>query len=236
MTKAYPLHLSKDQVDKILNEALKKNEFDYMLFLTLKTTGRRIGELYGVQQKKEIGRKIVGKKVIYYKGKPREIDKTIPVYKKGKKWLGGVRVKDIDFDKGTMKVWVLKRGNYVKDETILLPETMRVIKQYISRNRLTLKNRVFRKKGRGMRQIQNIIKYYGEKAGIPTAVKEDGISYSLSVHSLRHYFITELKRKGWNDDKIIKLTGHKTTNTLRNYDHIIATDLKDEALESLKDI
>ena len=219
--------LSKEEIALIIDEAERTDEFDYMLFLTLKTTGRRIGELYGVEEITEIGKKMVGKKIIYINGERTEVDKTAPIYKKSGHWIYGVKVKDIDLEKGTMKVYVLKRRQYIQDETILLPEVVRVISQYIKKNRLNLDDYVFRKKKRTMRQIQNRIKMYARKTGINKRV---------TIHNFRHYFITELKRRGWSDDKIIKLTGHRSAQVLRIYDHIVATDLREEAMESIRDL
>lgn len=227
MVKTQITPITKEEMSSLFEEIEKKDEYDYMLFLTLKTTGRRIGELYGIEDVKKIGRKVVGKRTIYIDGKPLTIDKTIPIYKKTNKWLYGVKLKDIDFEKGLMKVWVLKRRQYIQDETILLPEVVRIISGYVRKNRLTLNDHVFRRKGRSLRQIQNVMKKYG---------KDAGINHHVTVHNFRHYFITELKRKGWTNDKIMKLTGHKNAGTLSIYDHVLASDIKEDALEDLKDL
>lgn len=219
--------LSKEEMSAIMFEIEKSDDFDYMLFLTLKTTGRRIGELFGVEEKKLIGRKVIGHRRIYIKGRPYKIDRTIPQYKLSNKWLYGVQVKDLDLEKGTMKVWVLKRRSQVQDETILTPELVRIISSYINRHRLKLTDHLFRKEGRGMRSIRGVIKRYAEKAGV---------THPVTIHNFRHYFITELKRKGWSNDMIVKLTGHKTTQTLSIYDHIVAYDIREKALEAIKDL
>lgn len=235
--KHHPLTITKEQANKIIEEAEKTNDFDHMFFLTLKLTGRRIGELYGVQDQKEIGRKVIGQKVIYdLKGNPQNIGRTRGVYKKLKNWRFGIRVKDIDFENGTMKVWVLKRKQYVQDETIIPPELLRIMSSYINRHRLNLNNYLFRKKGRRLRNIGYTLKKYAKKVGVPIQEVREGFTYNLSPHSFRHYFVTELKRHGWNDDNITKLTGHKTTSTLKHYDHVIATDIKEQALETLKEL
>ena len=130
--------LSKEEMSRLMEETEKADEFDYLLFYLLKTTGRRIGELYGIEDRKQIGRKKVGTRTVYIDGKPLEIDKSIPIYKKSGKWLYGVKVKDVDLDKGTMKVWVLKRRVYIQDETILTPEAIRMIKSYTNKNKLRL--------------------------------------------------------------------------------------------------
>ena len=225
MTKSQIVPLTKEEMDKLMLEIEKKNEFDFMLFTVLKTTGRRIGELYGIEETKVISRKITGKRTISIDGVPTEIDKTIPVYKKTGQWILGVKVKDINLDDATMKVWVLKRRQYIQDETVLTPEAVRVLQRHIYKNKLNLEDFVFRAKNRSLRQIQNVIKTYAKKAVI---------EHPVCIHNFRHYFITELKRQGWDNDKIRKLTGHKSAQVLGIYDHIVAEDLRDEALEAIK--
>jgi len=219
------VQLSKEEMQKLLAEIEKTDEFDYLLFKTLQTTGRRIGELYGIEEKKQIGRKKIGKRVVYIDGKALEIDKSLPVYKKTGKWIYGVKVKDIDLDKGTMKVWVLKRRKYIQDETILTPEIIRLMKSYISKNRIKLEDYLFRKGS--IRNLQYKIKKYSEKAGI---------THPVVLHNFRHYFITELRRKGWTSEDIKVLTGHKSVSSLSTYEHIVADDMKGKILEDLKDL
>jgi len=217
--------ITREQMDKLL-EVSMVDDFYYMLFLTAKTTGRRLGEFYGVEGKEETGRKLIGKKKVYDKdGNILYIDKTIPIYKRTNIWNYGIKVKDIDIDRATMKVWVLKRKRFLQDETILTPEVVRVIRQYIVRNNLKDEDYLFRKVT--YRQIQYKTKYFAKKSGIKN---------NFSFHNFRHYFISELSRQGWTYQKIAKLTGHKSLGTLSIYDHIIADDLREEALNSIKNL
>ena len=108
---------------------------------------------------------------------------------------------------------------------VITPEVVRVIRQYIIRNNLNDEDYLFRKVT--YRQIQNKIKYFAKKSGI---------KHNFSFHNFRHYFISELSRQGWTYQKIAKLTGHKSIGTLTTYDHIIADDLRDEALNSIKNL
>lgn len=233
MTRVYPLELSKEQVNLILDEARATNDFDYMLFMTLKTTGRRIGEIYGIDEVEKIGRKKVGNKKFFHNGKWYKIDKTVPIYKKTGKFLFGVKLKDIDFEQGLIKVWVLKRRKYIQDETIVPPDTLNLIKNYVRRNRLQLEDYVFRKDKRGLRNINNVLKNYARKVGIQIEIENQGVKQRLSVHCFRHYFITQLKRQGWTNERIAKLTGHKVISTLSIYDHVVAKDIKEEALSAI---
>jgi len=226
MPKTEIIPCSKEEMDKII-ECSVGSDFYYMLFMTAKLTGRRLGELVGNQRKEVIGRKVVGKKTEYDEhGKEVALAKTITVYKiiPGE-FDGGVQVKDIDFEKNTIKIWVLKRRKSMQDETILTEELSRILRHYVVKTELKEDDYIFR--GKSYRGIQDSIKRYGVKAGI---------NHKVSFHNFRHYFVTELKRKGYSNDKIAKLTGHKTVSSLTIYDHIVANDLKDEVMQDLRDL
>ena len=136
-----------------------------------------------------------------------------------------VQVKDIDFDRKVMMTKVLKRRQKVMKEAILDNELIMLIKSYIQRNKLKLDDYLFRKVG--YRQIQNRIASYAKKAGV---------NHKVSFHNFRHYFVTELFKKGWTYDKISKLTGHSSVGTLAIYDHTIASDLGDKARIDIMDL
>lgn len=135
-----------------------------------------------------------------------------------------VRVMDINFDTGIMKTKVLKRKQKVEKEAILTNEVTMILRRYILKNQMKLEDYVFRKKTK--RQIQNLVIKYSKKAGIP---------HKVTFHNFRHYFVTSLIKKGWSYDRIAKLTGHSTPTTLVHYDHCVASDIKEDALEALKD-
>ena len=86
--------LTKEEMDKLIEQSMD-NDFFYTLFIVAKTTGRRLGEFYGVQDKQEIGRRVIGKKKVYdIKGNQIVIPRTISVYKKLEGWNYGLKVKD----------------------------------------------------------------------------------------------------------------------------------------------
>ena len=225
MVKTQVIPLNKEEMNRLI-EASMDNDFYHMFFLVAMTTGRRIGELYGSRKKIEVSRKIIGKKIEYdLEGNEVALAKTRANYKFLNEFVGGVKVKDIDFEKGIMKVWVLKRGKPIQDETILIPEVLKTIKYYIVKNKLSQEDYLFREKT--YRGIQEAVKAYAKKAKI---------NHAVSPHVFRHFFITELKKKGWTNDKISKLTGHKAVSSLTVYDHVLASDIKDEAMKDLKEI
>lgn len=136
-----------------------------------------------------------------------------------------VKVKDVDFDRGIMMTKVLKKRKKVEKEAILTEDLIYLIKTYIRKNSLKLEDYLFRKVS--YRQIQNKIKYYSKKAGV---------EHNVSFHNFRHYFVTELFKKGWSYDKIAKLTGHTSIGTLVSYDHTVASDIAKEAREDVRDL
>ncbi|HDK42833.1 MAG TPA: hypothetical protein ENG87_05605, partial [Candidatus Pacearchaeota archaeon] len=185
MPKTDIIPCTKEEMDKLI-EASIDDDFYYMIFNVAKTTGRRLGELYGNQKKKEIGRKKIGKRIVYIDGKQTAIDVNRTIYKKiPNQWDGGVKVKDIDFDENLMKIWVLKRGKAIQDESILTNEVKKIIKHYILKNNLKENDYLFR--GKTYRAIQEAVtRYY----------KKGEINHKVSFHNFRHFFVTELKRKG----------------------------------------
>jgi integrase len=218
--------LTQEEMQRLMEIIERSDEFDYMLFFTLKTTGRRIGELYGIEEKEKIGRKVTSWKEFRYKGnRVRVPERERAISKKTGKWKFGVQLKDIDFVQGIMKVWVLKRREYYQDESILTPELSRTIQRYAKRYRLKLDDYVFRKQGRSYRQIENKIKTYAKKAGI---------TKNVVPHNFRHNFVTQLKRMGYSEDKIKKLTGHKSVSSLSAYDHVLPSELKEEVMGDLR--
>jgi len=136
-----------------------------------------------------------------------------------------VRVCDIDFDKGIMKTKILKRKQKIEKEAILTPEVSMILRRYTLKNHMKLEDYVFRAKS--IRQIQNLVIKYAQMANI---------SHKVTFHNFRHYFVTSLIKKGWSYDKIAKLTGHSTPTTLVHYDHCLASDIQEDALDALKDI
>lgn len=136
-----------------------------------------------------------------------------------------VQVKDIDFDRKIMMTQVLKRRKKVYKEALLDEELLTLLKKYISQNKLKLDDYIFRKVS--YRQIQNKVVSYSKKAKIP---------HKVSFHNFRHYFITELTKKGYSHSDIAKLTGHSTVGVIANYDHTVASDIRDRAIKDIKDI
>jgi integrase len=207
--KTSPVPCTKEEIDAILEWA-SDNEFYYMLFKVAMKTGRRLGEYVGEPEMKIIGTE-------KYKNKYGD-ERTRNIKKRTGKYIGGVQVKDIDFEKKIMMTQVLKRRKKVYKEAILDDELVGLIKRYINKEKLKLDDYLFRKVG--YRQIQFAIAKYAKKAGI---------EHPVSFHAFRHKFVTSLVKQGWSYDKIAKLTGHSSAGTLAIYDHTVASDIADDA-------
>ena len=135
------------------------------------------------------------------------------------------KVKDIDFDRQILLTQVLKQRKRVYKEAILNPELCNLLRRHIRMENLKEEDYLFRKVS--YRAIQYAVKKYAKKAGIEK---------NVVFHNFRHYFITELFKKGWTYDKIAKLTGHSNIDTLKHYDHTVASDLSEKAREDIADI
>lgn len=220
--------LTKEEMDSLLLAA-SDNLYYNTLFNVARKTGRRLGEFYGVEEKIKIGEKIIGKKKVYdQNGNQIEVDKKRDVFKATGKYNYGLKVKDIIFqDDGTaiMKTWVLKRRNFVQDETHLPKDLATLLRTFIRKKKLGLDDYLFRSKS--YRAIQNAVTSYAKKAAIKKVV---------AFHSFRHTLITHLLKKGWSYDKIQKVTGHLSTASLATYDHVLSSDIKDKLNEDLEDL
>jgi len=227
MAKTAPYVPTKDEMDNFLT-VCSNNMFYHTLFTLAKNTGRRLGEYYGVEKKEKIDSKVVGKKKVYtQEGNQIEVDKTRDVFKATGLYEYGLKGKDfveqVD-DKYVMNTWVLKRRNYVQDETFLNEATSRLVRNYLKKFNIKDDDYVFRKKS--YRAIQNAVKSYAKKAGIKG---------NFTFHSFRHYFVTHLLKQGWSHNEVAKVTGHKSVASISSYDHVLSKDLKDKlgkALES----
>lgn len=136
-----------------------------------------------------------------------------------------VKVSDINFEQNVMMTEIKKRRQYIKKPAILREDITRMLKLYIIRKRLKDDDFVFRD-----------VKYNSIQKAVSSYAKKANISHPVSFHNFRHYFITELVKKGWHYDQIAKLTGHSTPQTIIHYDHALATDLKEMAEVGIKDM
>jgi len=217
MPKTEIIPCTREEIDKILEAAIN-DDFFYLLFKVARKTGRRLGEYYGEPEMKTVA-------IRKWRDKAGNIVKTKQIKKTTGKWVGGVQVKDIDYDRKVMMTQVLKRRQKVYKEALLDDDLIYLIRKYVAKEKLKLDDYLFRKVG--YRQIQNRIVSYAKKAKIP---------HKVSFHNFRHYFITELSKKGYSHSDIAKLTGHSTVGVIASYDHTIASDIRDRAIKDITDM
>jgi len=123
-----------------------------------------------------------------------------------------IKVKDIDFKKLTIETVILKRKKKsmrpVKKIMLIDEETAKLLQKHIKKYGLSGDDYVFRLKS--YRQIQRMPMIYAKQAGI---------NKNVSLHSFRHYFITQARAEGWNYEDIRRMTGHELLQTIAEYDH-----------------
>lgn len=170
MVKTQVVPCTKEEIDAIMNAAMD-NEYYYLTFKTSGKTGRRLGELYGEYEMEVV------KEEKYVDS--RGLQKIRKIKKKTGKLIGGVQVKDIDFEKKIMMTQVLKRRKRVYKEAILDDELVMLMKRYIAKNKLTLEDYLFRKVS--YNAIQKAIKRYAEKAGVKHVVSMHCVSEDTEI-------------------------------------------------------
>lgn len=218
MPKSEIIPCTKEEIKDLIEVAMN-DDFFYMLFMVAKKTGRRLGEFYGTPNKiKKIKKVRVRNKL----GETRIKEKVVYL---NKGYVGGVKVKDIDFERKVMMTQILKRRQRIYKEALLDDELISVIKRYILKYKLGLEDYLFRKVS--YRQIQQRTSSYAKKVKIP---------HKVSFHNFRHYFITTLSKKGYSHSDIAKLTGHSTVGVIAMYDHSIASDIRERAIKDIESI
>lgn len=193
-------------------------------------------------------------KVLKYSG--RRIGEIYGTYRDGK-LIGGVRLKDIDFDNKTMKTQILKTKKQkskircpkcdgkVNKKVKFCPECGSPIPQTKEE-----KNYSVEKKYMPLRdEVINILKVYIEnhkpkfkqndyifrkyslpylKKKIKRDCKRASINKNFSLHGFRHYFISMCKKQGLSNDQVAKWTGHTSTQTIDIYNQLVPEDVREK--------
>ncbi len=130
--------------------------------------------------------------------------------------LTHVRMKDIDFDRGLLRIF---QGKGKKDRMTLLPESLKEI--LIKQKSLKQPNDFLFTNGRGDRlteaTIQKIVVFAAKKADI---------AKNVTPHTLRHSFATHLLENGTDIRYIQELLGHAKLQTTQIYTHVANNNLK----------
>jgi len=139
--------------------------------------------------------------------------------------LVSLNVNDVDMQESYIRCW----GKGSKERIVYLyPKALRELKSYLEQARV---NQVGNRKGenalfvnhRGERLtrqwIWNILKNYGEKAGI---------RQRITPHTLRHSFATHLLQNGASLRHVQELLGHSSISTTQVYTHLTGDHLHRE--------
>lgn len=112
-----------------------------------------------------------------------------------------LRVKDLDFDHGTI---IVREGKGSKDRALMLPESLAPsLREQLSRARAWwLKDQTFQR-------------------AFKRAVEQAGITKPATPHTLRHSFATALLRSGYDIRTVQDLLGHSDVSTTMIYTHVL---------------
>lgn len=135
-----------------------------------------------------------------------------------------VRLTDLDFSEGTVRV----TGKGSKERVALFGESCaEAIRAYMARERPSdgTDFLFLNPDGVGLstRSIQNVIKRWARRAGLPNDV---------SPHTLRHSFATHLLDGGADLKSVQQLLGHESLATTQIYTHISVERLRDAVLKA----
>ena len=139
--------------------------------------------------------------------------------------LVSLNVTDIDLQESYIRCW----GKGSKERiAYLYPKALRELRNYLSQARVALLGNhkaqpalfVNHRGERLTRQwVWNILKAYGEKAGI---------SQRITPHTLRHSFATHLLQNGASLRHVQELLGHSSISTTQVYTHVTGNHLHQE--------
>lgn len=123
----------------------------------------------------------------------------------------GLRVKDLDFDRGMIKI---RQGKGRKDRYVMLSgKVAEVYREYI--RQYLVRDWLFPGASPDSR-----LTVRSAQAVFHKARESAGIAKDVSIHSLRHSFATHLLEQGTDIRYIQELLGHKSSRTTEIYTHI----------------
>ncbi len=214
--------LTKEEMDRLMN-AVAGDLYFTAFYKTMRYTGRRLGEIYGTYRGKELagGIKVSDVdfnentlKTVILKTKKRNIHNVCKECNKKNSHKNlfcmgcGCKLDLVPQDK-------LKYSLPEEITMIMRPEVSGVLKNYITKNKLSKNKYLFREKS--LIYLKKQIKVH---------IKQASVEKKFSLHGFRHYFITALIREGISSEQIIKITGHKSVATLSIYNRLVPKDVE----------
>ena len=128
-------------------------------------------------------------------------------------WRGGIKKRDVDFKAKRLWVYTLKQRKYARRE-VLLDEASIILLQTKTTS-MGLDDFVFH--DISYRQIQRLPLKYARLAHIEK---------NVSPHSFRHFFITDMWRRGVDIVALQHLAGHRNIIGTTNYLHVATDDVE----------
>jgi integrase/recombinase XerD len=138
--------------------------------------------------------------------------------------LANIKVSDLYLNEN--KIFIQK-GKGGKDRYVLFNQDFKTaLKVYMKNNP---KNRfLFQTRNNTRyttRRIQQIVKYYAERAGI-----------KATPHTFRHQAITWLSKYGFTDAELMLITGHTSKESLKIYQHLALTDIVEKYQQAMRKV
>lgn len=136
------------------------------------------------------------------------------------KELLGLRVEDVDFERGVIRV---KSAKYGKERFVTAPkEVFELLSAWIKINNLKPKDKLFKMT---YSVLYKRLKKIAKKAGIDV--------HKVRPHVFRHTFATMAIRKGLSLPTLQRLLGHSDIRTTQVYLHLTVEDVKREYEEKM---
>ena len=136
--------------------------------------------------------------------------------------LTNIKASDVYLDEN--KIFI-EKGKGSKDRYVLFNQDFKTaLKVYMKnhpKNRFLFQTRMNTKYT--PRRIQQIVKYYSEKAGI-----------KATPHTFRHQAITWLSKHGFTDAELMLITGHSSKESLKIYQHLALADIEGKYQDAMR--
>ncbi len=135
--------------------------------------------------------------------------------------LIGVKISDVDLDKGEIRV---RRGKYGEERIVFLTSiTRRILSEWLKIHSSNPDDRLVP------------LSYAGLYKRLKTLAKKAGVApEKVRPHILRHTFATEALRRGMNLIALQRLLGHKDVKTTQIYTHLAVEDLRREYMRAFE--
>jgi integrase/recombinase XerD len=229
---AFPLRSTKEEAIKKIIKIVRKEGWDYE---DLRYVYRRIREMLDLKPAKKPKKlpRILSEDD--FKKFYREIEKADNLQHElmlkllfftgvRNNELVNIKMSDVYLDEN--KIFI-EQGKGSKDRYVFFNQNFKTaLKVYIKskpKNRFLFQTRNNTKYT--TRRIQQIVKYYAEKAEI-----------KATPHTFRHQAITCLSKHGFTDTELMLITGHSSKESLNVYQHLALKDIEEKYQQAMRKV